>query len=219
MKAKEESRIRKLTETLRNTWKRRRGFIEEQREENIVGYGQFNLMILNSAEYGSQQSPEQRLAFFAKIEPEKLLNAGIEEELWGTWYRFSEGPEARWARENPHNGKRCLSIVKQGWMMQFLALVPGRTYRLSGWIRTDNVKSAAIRVQNYDRPAFNRFSTLDIKSWSMTAGKRRTFTGTNDWQQVSCEITPEAPEVRIECYVGGNQGEAFFDDFSLERLN
>ncbi|NOZ22802.1 MAG: DUF4838 domain-containing protein [Planctomycetes bacterium] len=219
LKAKKEKEIVGLTKRMRDVWKRRRVFIEEQRDEHVVGYGQFKLMVLNADKYGSQQSHEQRFAFFGRIQPEKLLNGGLEDDLWGTWYRFQWGPEARWSAEKPHQGKRCISIVRSGSVGQFLALVPGRTYRLKGWVRTDGVKSAGVRLYSFTQPAFMWLYRLAVQKWRMTTplGKG-SIIGTNDWQPVSCQITPRTPEVLIECF-NNDTGEAFFDDFTLERVD
>jgi len=64
-----------------------------------------------------------------------------------------------------------------------------------------------------------RFSLLSRKTWYMRFAGRTYLKGTHDWQRASCEILAEAPEVRIECHVTRNQGEAFFDDFTLERID
>ena len=218
-KAKDPADVERITGQLRPLWAKRRAFIEAQRDEGVVGYGQFNLMILDGSKFGNQQSFEQRFAFFETLRPETLLNPGFEEGLWGTWFRYNEGPGARLATENPRSGTRCMAIAEQGWVMQFLALVPGRKYRITGWMRTENVDRAGIRICNYVRPAFMRFSMLSRKTAHLRWAGRNTLTGTHGWQHASVEFVPEAPEVRIECYVGGNRGEAFYDDITLEQID
>ncbi len=215
-RATTKAEMERLTGDLRSTWARRRALIEAQRDENIVGYGQFQLMVLNAAKFGAQQSHEQHFAFFETIEPEKLQNPDLEQPLWGNWYRFPWGPEARWTTRQAHAGRRSVSIVGNGSVGQFLALVPGRKYRLTGWVRTDGVRSAGIRVYSFKQPAFMWLYRLALQRWQMTtrAGKR-FITGSSPWQPVACEIVPKAAVVLIECF-NNDTGEAFFDDFTLE---
>ena len=219
LKATDETEIVRLTDTLRATWLERRALVEQQRDENIVGYAQYNLEILDAGKFGGQQAADQRFAFLGTIEVDKLRNPGIEEDVRGSWWRYMG--QMRLATEDPHSGERCLSVAdSESWALQLLMLVPGRKYRLSGWIRTQDVGgTAGIMVHNVDKPTFQRICVGLRHVWQMSDGARSRFEGTCDWQRVSCEFTPEVPEVRIACYLGGDGGEAFFDDFTLERLD
>ena len=98
-----------------------------------------------------------------------------------------------------------------------IAVSPGTRYRLSLWLRTENLRSAAgpqIDVLNG-----NAFQSL---------GRTQPFSnGTNDWQQLSIEFTTPAGctgvQVRtIRASCGGDDcpitGIVWYDDFVLTRL-
>ena len=99
---------------------------------------------------------------------------------------------------------------------QIVAVEAKTRYRLTFWIRTENLKSAGA-------PNLQIFNVIDNKN---VAASPSFPVGTNDWQQVKVEFTtPENTEgVAIRTtrvYCGENcpiYGTFWYDDFRLEKL-
>jgi len=114
-----------------------------------------------------------------------------------------------------HSGKFSLKVVGQknrGLAMQVLRLVPD-TYRVSGWIRTENLGEAraSILVEFLDRTG-KWLSGIPVGEVS----------GTQDWTLISKDITfPEnAFEVHLDLLTDRpNEGIAWFDDVALTRTH
>ncbi|HEX6810836.1 MAG TPA: PVC-type heme-binding CxxCH protein [Planctomycetota bacterium] len=84
---------------------------------------------------------------------------------------------------------------------------PGTRYRLSGWIRTENVTPS----RGSDGAMMN------VHGGRRTAGVK----GTTDWTQVSVEFEANRPQIVVHCLFGGYggaRGTAWFDDVSLIAL-
>jgi hypothetical protein len=85
-----------------------------------------------------------------------------------------------------HSGKRSLRLnfrtyikpeLSNPW--QIVAVVPGSSYVLSFWARTENLRSAGMPVIEIIDPADNH----------LIVASRAVSTGTNDWQEVSVEFS------------------------------
>ncbi|MCA1621763.1 MAG: carbohydrate binding domain-containing protein [Acidobacteria bacterium] len=130
--------------------------------------------------------------------------------------------DARTARE----GQRALRVVFNASgqvdfrnVSQVVAVEPGARYRLSFWVKTDGLKSAAMPAVLVSEPA-----TPDAP----LASSPPAPTGTADWQQVSFEFAAgprtEAFVVRLAragCPDGVCPifGKIWYDDFHLERAS
>jgi hypothetical protein len=221
--AREEADVVRLTDALRANWQGRLALVEEQRDERIVGYAQYHLDIQDKQKFGGQITTDQRFAFFGHVEVDKLRNGGVEDELRGSWWHYM-GPSLRVVTDAPHGGERCLAL--ESWrndaiVLQTLMLVPGHKYRLSAWMRAESVTGRAwVRALDMIEPSYSRVYADGVgTAWRTGDGEREIFDGTFDWREVSCEFTPESPEVRVDLFVGGGDGTVFFDDFKLERLD
>ena len=115
--------------------------------------------------------------------------------------------------ETGHTGKRSLMISAEkggdlAWTTR-VVVEPYATYRLSGWIKTENVKSKN-----------GRGALLNIHNMQRVATK--ALTGSNDWTHV--EVTFDSDEddaVQINCLLGGwgtATGKAWFDDVTLQLV-
>ncbi len=108
-------------------------------------------------------------------------------------------------------GARCVSIrSSQGADVAWTATVPVKSnafYRLSGWIKTREVRGATGALLNIQ---------------NMQEVRTEAVTGTRDWTRVSAIFRSGAiPELEINCLFGGwgsSTGEAWFDDVSLEPV-
>jgi len=111
-------------------------------------------------------------------------------------------------------GQRSVSIAsEQGADIGWAATVPVEPfarYRLSGWIKTENVQ-----VKN------GRGALLNIHNIQPVATP--AVTGTSDWTRVEVVFeTEEQDAIQVNCLFGGwglATGKAWFDDVALELLS
>ncbi len=111
-------------------------------------------------------------------------------------------------------GKRSVMIAsEEGADVAWHARVPVEpfsTYRLSGWIKTENVK-----------PAGGRGALVNLHNVQGVA--TTAVTGTTDWTQVEVTFeTGERDSLWVNCLFGGwglATGKAWYDDLRLERLS
>jgi len=136
---------------------------------------------------------------------DQLLNPGFEDGMsnWQVWP--NDGSLAVNA-EVPRSGQNSLQFQSSGGSIYQINkhhydtacdLLPNRQYRLSAWVRTQNISSAYILV------SFGQQST--------------TLNGTNAWTQLVIEFT--TPSDVSSYYIGARvsgPGTAWFDDFEMK---
>ena len=119
----------------------------------------------------------------------------------------------RWSVESPgRTGELCVSIGSEkgtdaAWTTT-ATVKPNTFYRLSGWIKTKEVRGAVgglLNIQNLQHVRTPR------------------VTGTKDWTRVSTVFRTEAAtELEINCLFGGwgqSTGQAWYDDVALEQAD
>ncbi|MBT7080165.1 MAG: peptidoglycan DD-metalloendopeptidase family protein, partial [Chloroflexi bacterium] len=156
--------------------------------------------------------------------PDILYNGGFEEgytvEPWAYpygWYKTAwimDNSTFTWDTTQKHSGNRSAKISNNTsndarWTAT-VWVQPNADYRLSGWIKTENI------AQNGDRGA----NLSILGGWISTT----KLYGTNDWTFVSVDFNTEANEfievaARIGMYSGEISGTAWFDDLKLELLS
>ena len=114
--------------------------------------------------------------------------------------------------EEGRDGGRCGKVMSRkdgvdgGWCAT-VSVEPHTTYRLSGWIKTENVKTGS------GRGAF-------FNVHGMEGVRTRALKGTTDWTYLEVYFnTIASAEVTINCMLGGwgtSEGTAWFDDVRLE---
>ncbi len=122
-----------------------------------------------------------------------------------------------------HEGTRSLRVSFNGYsdatlynLLQYVAVNPGVHYRLSAWVRTENLKSAGL-------PMLEIYNANDDKN---IATSQPLPSGKTDWQQLKIEFTTpsnaEAVGIRtirgfcgFECPIFGT---FWYDDFKLEKI-
>ena len=115
--------------------------------------------------------------------------SGVEGWLSRAW---TGGDEARHeVLATGRNGGQCLSIRSANgsdaaWTAKVNAL-QGKTYELSGWIKTDGLKGAIGALLNIQN----------------TSVKTTAVTGTSDWRRVGAVFVADRPELEINCLFGG----------------
>lgn len=111
-----------------------------------------------------------------------------------------------------HTGDRCVTIASEGggdiaWTAS-VPVEPYSVYRLSAWIKTENVK-----------PSNGRGALINLHGLE-TATK--ALTGDNDWTRVDTTFqTDEQDSVQVNCLFGGwglATGKAWYDDVQIERI-
>ncbi len=132
---------------------------------------------------------------------------GWRTEKWNGDGVFEAAPTGR-------TGQRSVSIASEkGADIGWAASVPVESfarYRLSGWIKTENVQ-----VKN------GRGALLNIHNIQPVATP--AVTGTNDWTRVEVVFeTEEQDAIQVNCLFGGwglATGKAWYDDVALELLS
>ncbi len=148
---------------------------------------------------------------------ESIPNASFEQragDLPAGWHTHTWGGKASFAYADiGHTGSRSVQISSDhgadaGWFVR-VAVRPFAKYRLSGWIKTENVKAST-----------GRGALLNIHNLQPTA--TRAITGTSDWTEVQVEFnTLEHDTIQINCLFGGwgqATGTAWYDDVRLQLL-
>ncbi len=132
--------------------------------------------------------------------------AGWQSQTWGGSGQFEH------ARVG-HSGERSVTIRSEqgadaGWMVR-VPVEPFARYRLSGWIKTDDVAT-----QNGRGALLNLHNMQGIASPAVT--------GTKDWTRVEVEFETQADdELQMNCLLGGwgtATGQAWYDDVRLEQI-
>jgi len=139
---------------------------------------------------------------------EKKAGNGVEGWVSRAW----AGKEAtRWGVETPgRTGEGCIFIASDrggdaAWTST-ASVQPGAWYRLSGWIKTREVRGAVGALLNIQ---------------NMQAVRTRGISGTRDWTRVAAVFQAEAARLEINCLFGGwgsSTGQAWYDDVSLEPV-
>jgi tetratricopeptide (TPR) repeat protein len=161
---------------------------------------------------------------------EAITNAGFEkpiavkgESFFGWNIEETEKVKVEFDPNQKHEGARGLRLVFSGYakpdllaVWQTVAIQPRTNYRLSFWVKTENLKTGG-------PPAINVMDGADNK---LIAVSKAFPTGTNDWQEIVLDFaTPENAEGVIiktgRTYCGDNcpiVGTLWYDDFKLSKL-
>lgn len=116
--------------------------------------------------------------------------------------------------ETGRTGKRCVMISSEtgadiGWACT-VPIEPYARYRLSGWIKTENVQ-----------PKGGRGALLNLHDFQPVA--TRALVGTNDWTRVEVEFEAgDQDAVQVNCLFGGwglATGRAWYDDIAIEQIS
>lgn len=149
----------------------------------------------------------------------EIINSGFEESnseitFWENW-SYNTSPEAgsiNLQTGQAHSGNNCIKITNlvgnDARIRQVVSVKPNTLYKMSGWIKTDNVaeqgKGAILSVYGM------LFSTTEIK-------------GSNEWTYVELfgRTGPDQQALDFTAGLGGHGGEstgtAYFDDLSIEE--
>ena len=159
------------------------------------------------------QETAQAVETAANLLPNSSFEQGGTGGVPGWKSRAWSGEDAaRWTVDAPgRSGRQCLSIgSEQGTDAAWTATVtvqPNTFYRLSGWLKTRNIRGAVGALLNIQ---------------NMQHVRTPRVTGSAEWTRVSTVFrTGEATELEINCLFGGwgqATGQAWYDDVVLERV-
>ena len=169
-------------------------------------------MVLSVITACPAKAKDSRFAVNLLPNPSFEEKAGDEVDGWKS--RAWRGKEyARWSVESPgRTGKRCLSIgSEKGADAAWTTMVTVKRntfYRLSGWIKTQDVRGAVGALLNIQ---------------NMQEVKTSAVSGTRGWTRVSTVFQSEAvTTLEINCLFGGwgtSTGQAWYDDITLEQVD
>lgn len=162
--------------------------------------------------------------------PETIQNAGFEKPIgdnkntyFGWKIEPTEKMEVKLDATQKHEGNRSLRVSFGGYfaptlysIKQIVVVEPSAKYRLTFWLRTENLKSGG----NPALEIYNAENDTNIVTSAPFPG------GTNDWQQVKMEFTAPADSqavairtIRAFCgEVCPIVGTFWYDDFKLEKI-
>jgi tetratricopeptide (TPR) repeat protein len=186
----------------------------------LYGKGLYHLALKVLGEQGAQD-----------IAPEKISNSGFESDIGQPGAQLFEwqvtpapGAQVVLDARAAHGGRRSLRVLFNASgqvdfrnVSQLVAVEPSTHYRLTYFVRTDELKSAATLITlaaDATTPDAPLASSAPVPA------------GTNDWQQASFEFTT-APKteavlvriIRVGCPEGSCPiyGKIWYDDFDLQR--
>lgn len=154
--------------------------------------------------------------------PVPLVNAGFESatphEGW-TLHVYGAQPEVASDQVVAREGRRSLrvsaSALSDTAFGQELRLTPGRWYRLTGWVRTEN-------LDPHGAPVFGTFQVQHPAGRGVVA-TGRNHGGTADWTRETIYFTPPGDGLtRIALFFvgyGKGTGTAWFDGLTLEEVD
>lgn len=147
-----------------------------------------------------------------------VANPGFENELtsWGPW-KPRGNPDIVADTTIFYSGKAALRITgfksdDRGTVGQRVTVEPGRTYRISFWIKTEDVKNPKAQLRIQFRNAKNEL-TRD----ALILGQ---LEGTNDWMLFEeTVLLPEGTTVLlVEPFLDSSNGSVWFDDIEIIQV-
>jgi len=153
-----------------------------------------------------------------------LVNPGFESgDFAPGWEYYGDAPGASSSVDSTlaHSGRYSARVVFDGTadvnychVTQRVAVTPGATYRLSGFIKTADLTTdsgALLEVQ-------------DARSWTFFAKGTQMITGTQDWTYVERTFTVPSDTIEVRVFLrriawaGPISGTMWFDDIALTPI-
>src|SRR5947209_1742584 len=211
----------KVWSGLRDEEKRGQSWAGDRLARALYGQGKYTIPLQGLAQSGTSQSHA----------PEKISNGGFESDIGQAGTQIFEwqvtatpGSQVVVDARAAHSGRRSLRVLFNAAgeaefhnVSQLVAVEPSTHYRLTYFVRTEELRSAATLVA----------MAADASSPDTAlAASAPVPSGTNDWQQVSFEFTtgPKTEAVlirlvRVGCPEGSCPiyGKIWYDDFDLQR--
>ncbi|MDQ3180660.1 MAG: carbohydrate binding domain-containing protein, partial [Acidobacteriota bacterium] len=203
---------------------------EEEKKANAAGANIIARVIYDKRFYREAIEFIRQIGIEPEAKAEMIQNAGFEKpigEAGDTYFGWKVAPiekmEVKLDPTRKHEGNRSLRVSFNGYadaalynIYQTITVEPLAQYRLSFWLRTENLKSGGT-------PTLEIYNAADNKNIATGAAFPA---GTNDWQQVKIEFAApkdaEAVVIRTTRAFCGNEcpivGTFWYDDFKLEKI-
>lgn len=197
----------------------------QSRRRFLQAMGTAGLGLLGTHGWSVELSPAVRELLARTGKTVTLLeDGGFEKSAWG--WQFTDG--AKVAAESRQARHGAVQIeTGSGDYARFLVLQPeiGKTYTLSGWVRTENVEAhdsgagayfAAIQYEFQGRPA-----QYTVDGRQISEEHFGNYTGTQGWQRFSHTFTCLSGTAWFEVVVGiyRGSGRAWFTDLTFVEGN
>jgi tetratricopeptide (TPR) repeat protein len=202
---------------------------DEQKTENQATAKAIFQALFDKRRFFIANEFAREIGIEAEAKPETFLNGGFEnpiadikETYFGWRIDRQDKLDVKLDSNQKHSDRRSLRLYFSGYsepqlynVSQFVAVRPNTKYRLSFWVKTENLKSLGT-------PVLEIINGNDDK---MIYSSKPFATGTNDWQEVKLEfITPENCEaiiIRTGRQICPNPcpiiGTVWYDDFVLAK--
>lgn len=203
---------------------------EEDKKNNLTDAALVARVLYDKRFYREAIEFVRQLGIEPDARTETIQNAGFEKPIGEadiTFFSWRVSPIAKMdVKLDPiqkHEGNRSLRVSFNGYadaelynIYQTVTVEPKINYRLSFWVRTEDLKSGGT-------PNLEIYNAADSKNIATSAAFP---VGTNNWQQVKVDFTaPENSEAVVlrttrvfcddNCPIFGT---FWYDDFKLERL-
>lgn len=207
-----------------------RGLSEEDRHVNEATARIIAQSFFEKKFYRQSLEFVRELGIAPDLRGETVQNAGFEKpigEAENNYFGWTVLPlekmEVKLDPTQKHEGNRSLRVAFSGYgdaqlfhVYQLVTVEAAAKYRLTFWLKTDNLKSGGT-------PAFEIYNANDDKSVTTS---EPFLIGTNDWQPVKIEFTapPNAEAVSLRlarAFCGANCpifGTVWLDEFKLEKI-
>ncbi len=204
---------------------------EEEKQKRQVNGRTIAQSLLRSRFISQAFEFAKQTGFDPDAEPERVTNAGFEGSLGEAdatmfgWRIYRDQPRVELVSDTSvkHSGQRSLKVSFKNYLkpelynaVQLVRVEPGVKYRLSYWVRTENLKSGGTPF----------FDITDARTDQVLAGSEAFANGTNDWQQYHIDFTTPAvcdgvfiKMARVPCgETCPISGMLWLDDFDLSRI-
>ena len=174
-------------------------------------------LVVGRRDSGSRRPRARQAAQAAPaVQPGVVVNGSFEEmdgKLPRGWRVSSRAPVFA-VDPVAHTGKASVKVSSaegaDAWWFAIVPVKPYARYRLSGWIRTENVEAGTGRGALFNLHGIGGAET-------------KALTGTQDWTRVEVVFDSAGNDaVQVNCLLGGwgrSKGTAWYDDIQLEELS
>lgn len=203
---------------------------EEEKQSNAAGARVIAQALYEKGFFHAAVEFVRQLGIEPEAKAETVQNASFEKpigDVKDVFYGWKIAPvekvDVKLDPTQKHDGMRSLRVSFNGYMQpilfnigQIITVEPSVRYRLSFWLRTENLKSGGT-------PTLEIYNINENK----TIAKSASFpVGTNDWQQMKIEFTaPQNVEaislLTTRTFCGSECpiiGTFWYDDFKLEKV-
>jgi len=182
--------------------------IKRNISSSYIGFRMLLFMALAWTCAGSEKNPDSKSNLLSNASFEETAGSGLRGWESRAW---AGGSKVEWKIDSSaRTGRRCASILSlagadAAWSIK-ARVKTNSFYRLSGWIRTRELRGALGALINVQ---------------GLPDAKTAAVTGTRDWTRVSTVFqSGAATELEINCLFGGwgsSTGQAWYDDVSLHQ--